>query len=97
VQTSVSGYRFVRRPLIVREDVSDDVSDVTVYFRLNRRLPKGSYGEVDGEPPASRTATSFVPKNERCYLQYAGGTKDSPWRGVALVTSIRGRSGAATA
>jgi hypothetical protein len=72
-QTSarVSGYRFVRPPLIVRDDVSHDVSDVTVYFRLNRRLPNGAYGEVDGEPPASRAVTSFVPDNERCSMQYA--------------------------
>lgn len=82
----MSGYRFVRPPLIVRDDVSHDVSDVTVYFRLNRRLPNGAYGEVDGEPPASRVATSFVPDNERCSMQYAGGTKASHWRGVPLGT-----------
>ncbi|WP_324341993.1 hypothetical protein [Baekduia sp.] len=86
IAKGVSGYRFVKPPLIVRQDLSDQASDVTVYFRMNRRLPKGSYGEVVSQPPATRKAVWFLPKSERCYMQYAGGTKHSPWSGVPLGT-----------
>ena len=84
---SVGGYRFVKSPIIVRLDVSGRASDVSVYFRMNRRLPKGSYATVDGQPPARRALTPFVPKNDRCYRQDAGGTMRSPWMGVPLGTS----------
>jgi hypothetical protein len=84
---SVGGYRFVKSPIIVRMDVSGQASDVSVYFRMNRRLPKGSYATVDSQPPARRALTPFVPKNDRCYRQDAGGTMRSPWMGVPLGTS----------
>jgi hypothetical protein len=79
-------YRFVKPPLIVREDFVSGASDVTVYFRMNRRLPQGSYGTVDGQRPADRIAKWFVLRNDRCYRQYAGGTKRSPWVGTPLGT-----------
>jgi hypothetical protein len=77
----------VKAPMIVREDFEGQASDVTVYFRVNRRLPEGSYATVDGQQPASRVLTRFVPRNERCYRLDAGGTKKSPWMGVPLGTS----------
>ena len=81
------GYRFVKSPIIVRMDVSGQASDVSVYFRMNGRLPKGSYATVDSQPPARRALTPFVPKNDRCYRQDAGGTMRSPWMDVPLGTS----------
>jgi hypothetical protein len=84
---TASGYRFTKPPVIVRADVSGQASDLSVYFRMNRRLPKGSYATVDGQPPAKRDLTPFVPKNDRCYRQDAGATKRSPWMGVPLGTA----------
>jgi hypothetical protein len=84
---AVGGFRLVKAPMIVRDDVAGQASDVTVYFRVNRRLPEGSYATVDGQRPASRVLTRFVPRNERCYRLDAGGTKKSPWMGVPLGTS----------
>jgi hypothetical protein len=100
---SVDGYRLVKPPIIVREDSAGEASTVSVYFRLNRRLPRGSYGTVDGQQPESRVLTRFVPKNDRCYRLDAGGTKNSPWMGVPLATLavlriyIRGHGKALTA
>lgn len=74
---SVDGYRLVKPPIIVREDADGVASVVSVYFRVNRRLPNGSYATVDGESPESRILTMFVPKNDRCYRLDAGGTKKS--------------------
>jgi hypothetical protein len=83
---SVDGYRLVKPPVIVREDSAGEASSVSVYFRVNRRLPRGSYATVDGQQPESRVLTRFVPKNDRCYRLDAGGTKKSPWMNVPLGT-----------
>lgn len=84
---SVDGYRLVKPPIIVREDTPGEASGVSVYFRMNRRLPQGSYGTVDSQPPESRVLTRFVPKNDRCYRLDEGGTKSSPWMNVPLGTA----------
>lgn len=58
------GYRFLRAPLVVREDGGD----FTLYVHMNRRLPRGAGASVDGAFGgfALRRTT---PGSDTCYAE----------------------------